>query len=291
VAGPYGAIVANGTDVATDRWVWAVTFASNLTPGTSTYQVVVDYVTGEFLELMTQAPERAHAAGPDSPVVIGGQPVHGGDDARLAIGTSANTPVLVGGWLLGTDRRLCPADGSAVPLEAAWNPCAGAWLHAAPTGGNPIALVNLAGVTIPSVPEDEAVPVILRVHTHDPSCIGDDCLLPVIESVAWTGAPTKIDLMGAPPDGISAAQADRAAADKRLVPAKRNLTTVRVTAATTLAGLEATTGTGVSGPGTTPASWVWVVVLTDGSTPARSAAFVVVNMKTGQAMVAGSSYP
>jgi len=69
------------------------------------------------------------------------------------------------------------------------------------------------------------------------------------------------------------------------------MTTVRFTSAITLTGLEATTGTRLSGPGTTPDSWVWVVVLTDGSVPARSAAVVVVDMKTGKFLSASSSYP
>ena len=288
VAGPYGAIVAAGSDVAADRWVWAVTLATGPDASASTYLVVIDYVTGELLYSTSPAPELSPAAGPDSPLTIGGQRVLGHDDARTAILGSANTPILVGGWLLGADRRLCAAGGSTVPLEAAWNPCAGAWLHSTAAGGNPIALYNLAGVTVPSVPEDEALPVVFRVHTHDPAATGGDVLLPVIEEVAWTGTPTSGAVMGEPTGGTSAAMAGKVALGLHL---HTTMTTVRFTAAITLTGLEATTGTRLSGPGTTPDSWVWVVVLTDGSVPARSAAVVVVDMKTGKFLSASSSYP
>jgi hypothetical protein len=286
VAGPFGAIVANGTDVATDRWVWAVTFASSL-GRTSTYQVVVDYVTGEFLGLMTPAPQRAPAAGPDSPVVIGGQPVHGGDDARQAIGTSANTPILVGGWLLGTDRRLCPADGSTVPLEAAWNPCAGAWVHPSSEGGLPLALYALTGSGAPTVPDGQALPIVFRVHTHDPSLTGDDKLLPVIEGVAWTGTPLSVASTNIPTGGISAARAERVA----MAVTMGKLTTVRVSYATTLAGLKALSGWDLSNTATTPDTWVWVVLRTDGSSPARTAGCAIVDMRTGKFLGGMRPYP
>jgi hypothetical protein len=56
IAGPYGAIVASGSDVAADRWVWAVTLATGAGSDASTYLVVVDYVTGEFLYATSPAP-------------------------------------------------------------------------------------------------------------------------------------------------------------------------------------------------------------------------------------------
>jgi hypothetical protein len=69
------------------------------------------------------------------------------------------------------------------------------------------------------------------------------------------------------------------------------LAMVRLSYAITLRGLQALTGWELSGPGTTPDSWVWVVVRTDGSSPARTAGCAIVDMQTGKMLGGMRPYP
>ncbi len=308
--GPYDAVISAapgsaGThnplwpDVASTRYVWIVTLTSStIDPTLPDLHVMLDYVTGTRLGSWTTPPTGGPIPSPMAavPARLADVPVHESGDAHQAIAESGETPFFVGGWLLGTDARIC-APGTPDPHEAAWNPCAGVWLHPDATGGTPIALfvrpVDLGAALRPA--EGEAIPVVFRVHTHDaywdPSgayTSAADAALPVIEELAWQGTSVAIPTMGTAPGGISQAAALKAAEPYLLL---KGTAALRAAAPVTLAGVKAMTGAEISGPGTTPASWVWLLIYTDGSTPARTAASVTVVLESGQPLVAEGSFP
>jgi hypothetical protein len=286
-------------DVASWRYVWIVTLTSSMIdPSLPDLHVMLDYATGTWLGSYPTPPTGGPVPSPMAavPARLADVPVHQADDARQAIEESGVTPLFVGGWLLGADSRICPA-GTPDPHEAAWNPCAGVWLHPDASGGTPIALfvrpVDLSVSLRPA--EGEAIPVVFRVHTHDPHwdpsgtyTSAADAALPVIEELVWQGKPVAIPTMGTAPGGISQAAALKAAQPYLLL---KGTPALRAAVPVTLAGVKAMTGAEISGPGTTPASWVWLLIYADGSTPARTASSMTVLLDTGQPLVGEGSFP
>jgi len=299
VDGPAGQAGPLWPEVDATRSVWTVTLRK-----TDFVPVVVeetDFLVDDQTGLVVGTWSVARSAMPlpaaDTviPDQLDGVPVLTGQNAMRGIGTS-DTSLLVGGWIQGLDRRIC--DDTATPTTAlASSPCVSVWLHPASDGGAPIQIAVPADgqVRLPQPVEGEAIPIVLRVHADDITWgvagvglgVQSGRVAPV-DAVVWTGTPVDSLTMGRAPTGVSLAAAQRAASFYK---DHDHQTTFVYGVRLTLGAYEAIVGGAPSGPGTTSATWVWLLIYTDGTSTARTSAAVVVTLVDGQPVVGMSSFP
>jgi hypothetical protein len=206
----------------------------------------------------TQPAMATESLGPSQvPSTIDGQPVVLALDAVAEFRTSIDSsPVYVAGWLLAPDVLSCPAAGTVLT----WNPCFAVHLFPNGTSGPwSLSIFRSASSTmLPDVGRGVALPMVLKVHTHDPSCpVSESCtLLPVLDGVAWDGTaqPLSAAVSSAPPSGLSESQAITAAI--RSAPNRVGST---LTPGSAEAGPYALVGPG--GSDVAGDRWVWAVVL------------------------------
>lgn len=282
-------------EVDATRWAWTVTLAHPADPTGTEVVVLVDAEKGVSLGSWSATGQPSPIPTPSSalPAVLGLVPVHQVDDARAALSQSPNdVPLLVGGWIRGIDRRVCDPAATLV-RSGTWNPCSGMWLHATPSGGAPLVLLADRSAVPPasSMPADgESIPVVLRVQTIMYSGDGPARpeTLPMAGEVVWTGTPVKSLDIGAAPQGISVAAAERAGKPYQLSP---SATRLRVATKITLAAYTAITGNTFSAPGVTQDTWVWLLLYTDDSVSPRSAEALLVTLADGQPVGATGRFP
>ncbi len=213
--------------------------------------------------------------------------------------SSDDSSIYVIGWLLPSSVHSCPV----VRGSTTWNPCFALHLFPEPTVG--LWALSIFGAPsardIPIAPDGFATPLVLMVHTHDPSCVDASCIhLAVVEMAAWGGRPEAISnesASSAPPSGlmqVDAVAAAIAAAPNGVV---RSLSLVSAKAGTY----------GLVGPGGSDVDsdrWVWAVLLTgqfrapdcgaDGNTACVSGPgeeLVVLDYGTGEFLLGVRSTP
>ena len=215
--------------------------------------------------------ESAPASGPNVggiPETVNGEPVLMGSAASAAFQNSTDdSPILVGGWLNGS-QIYCAAFTSTWR----WSTCYGYSLLSRPmTGVSQIAVARgLSDAPIDTVPEGSVLPIVLRVHTHDPNCPSGtriDCAhLPVLDAIVWKGSvePMPSPASTQPPSGIS--KQDAIASALRFA---RESSTVSPKTVSALDGpYLAVAPPGANIPGD---QWVWAITVS-GSFPAPDCA-------------------
>jgi hypothetical protein len=195
------------------------------------------------------------------PVSIDGEPVLVGTAASSAIEASTDdTSFLVGGWLYNLGARTCTM---ALTNESPWiTSCGGYHLLSRPmTGTAEIAVAQgRSSFSIGSVAEGSVLPIVLRVHTHDPSCpVSEriDCAhLAVLDELMWEGSaePMPSPPSTRPPGGTSEADAVAAALS---FAARNSIAHPKLVSATAGPYLDvAPPGADIAGD-----QWVWAIVV------------------------------
>jgi hypothetical protein len=112
------------------------------------------------------------------------------DKALLsAIAASSDSQAfLAGGWFHKEHVvRFCPY----IRLDAAVDGCTTFGLYSAMTGGEPLWVgAGDAGLLPTDFSTESTRPIVIRVHTHDPRCPGDDSACrfrPVLLEIVWVG--------------------------------------------------------------------------------------------------------
>ena len=298
VDGPVGQTPPVWPEVDANRTAWTVTLRrTEFVPVVvEEWTFVVDAQPGALLgsSTVTRSATPLPPSGIAIPDQLDGVPVATSEGAARSIGSS-NESLLVGGWIQGIDRRIC--DANATPATALdWSPCVALWLHPDSTGGTPIEIDVLADVraTLAQPAEGTSIPVVLQVHGTDLTWgvagvgLGQQSgRVARLDGVVWTGANVMSTTMGRAPAGVSLAKAKAAATFYK----DHYQQTFAYGVPMTLGAFEAIFGGAPSGPGTTKATWVWVLFYTDGTSTARSAGAVVVQLADGQPVVGLSSLP
>jgi hypothetical protein len=195
----------------------------------------------------------------DLPGDVDGVPVTGVQDTATALArTQPGQSILVGGWLTAPVVMSCPAMQTFPDI---WNVCSAIRVSEGPWGGDVEAVYKgTLNPALPTIPDGQVEPVVLRVHANDPACpFGADCSsTAVIDGIAWLGrvGPPPPPTNTAPPDGISRADAIRDAIGNSF----NTGGSLNPTVVSAVAGHYAELGP----PGSTDVAgdrWVWAVTL------------------------------
>lgn len=146
------------------------------------------------------------------PPDVDGLPVTNVADAPAALAaTQPGQSILVGGWLMPAAAMSCP---NMRTFPDRWSVCFAIRLSPGPWGGDVLPVYKGSlNPALPTIPEWQVEPVVLRVHANDPACpFGADCSsTAVIDGVAWLGrvGPPPAPTTSAPPNGLTRADAIR----------------------------------------------------------------------------------
>ncbi|MBI3751604.1 MAG: hypothetical protein HY263_08135 [Chloroflexi bacterium] len=146
------------------------------------------------------------------PSELDGVPVTTTTDAPAVLAaTSPGESILVGGFLRPPVVMFCPMMQTFPDI---WNVCSAVRVYPDPWVGDVLPVyLGASNVSLPTIPDGQVEPVVLRVHSRDAGCPSTyDCAsLPVLDGLAWIGrlGPPPAPTNTAPPDGISQADAIR----------------------------------------------------------------------------------
>jgi hypothetical protein len=236
-------------------------------PSTGCWRITGTYreASLSYVVWVGEVPSSAPSPSPELvdglPVSIDGEPVLVGAAASSAIEASTDdTSFLVGGWLYNVGARTCTM---ALTNESPWiTSCGGYHLLSRPmTGTAEIAVAQgRSSFSSGSVAEGSVLPIVLRVHTHDPSCpVSEriDCAhLAVLDELVWEGTvePMPSPASTRPPGGLS--QADAVAAALTFA-ARNSIANPKLVSATAGPYLDvAPPGADIPGD-----QWVWAIVV------------------------------